>query len=66
MKVAYQGVRGVYSEVAIRQFYGDRAEVINCDAFEDVFGVSGDESEPTILDDLLDNTLWHLNHSSRT
>ncbi len=35
--VAFQGVHGANSELAIRQHFGDRVEVLPCHAFADVF-----------------------------
>src|SRR3989338_6580359 len=37
MKVAYQGIRGTYSEAAIYRHYGKNAEAVGCETFEDVF-----------------------------
>jgi chorismate mutase/prephenate dehydratase len=37
VKVAYQGERGAYSESAVYQFFGEKAEVQPCKDFRDVF-----------------------------
>jgi prephenate dehydratase len=37
MKVAFQGVRGAYSEEAIRQFFGDGVDVLPCQSFAQIF-----------------------------
>lgn len=37
MKVAYQGIKGAYSESAIYKHFGDKAEAIGYDTSEDVF-----------------------------
>lgn len=37
MKIAYQGIRGAYSESAIYRHFGDKAEAIGYDTSEDVF-----------------------------
>lgn len=37
MKVAFQGVRGAYSEAALRRHFGPRAEAVGLDLSEDVF-----------------------------
>jgi len=36
-RVAFQGEKGAFSQQAIRQFFGERAEVVPCQRFEDVF-----------------------------
>ena len=36
-KVAFQGERGAFSEVAVQQLLGGRASVVPCQRFEDVF-----------------------------
>ena len=44
MKVAFQGIRGAYSEMAIHEHFGRTVETVGCDAFDDVFDLvnSGD------------------------
>lgn len=37
MKIAYQGIKGAYSEAAIYKHYGKKVEVVGYEAFEDVF-----------------------------
>ena len=37
MKVAFQGEKGAFSQVAIQQLLGDKAQVIPCQRFEEVF-----------------------------
>lgn len=37
IRVAFQGVRGAYSEDAIQQHFGEAAEAIPCNEFEEVF-----------------------------
>ena len=37
MKIAYQGIKGAYSESAISKHFGSDAEAIGYDSFEDVF-----------------------------
>jgi prephenate dehydratase len=36
-RVVFQGEKGAFSQQAIRQLFGDRAEVVPCQTFEDVF-----------------------------
>ena len=37
MKVAFQGIRGAYSEMALHEHFGNEVETVGCDAFDDVF-----------------------------
>ncbi len=37
MKVAFQGIRGAYSEMALHEHFGKAVETLGCDAFDDVF-----------------------------
>jgi prephenate dehydratase len=37
MKVAYQGIKGAYSETAVYKHFGDKVDAIGYDTFEDVF-----------------------------
>ena len=37
MKVAFQGTRGAYSEMALHEHFGKAVETVGCDAFDDVF-----------------------------
>jgi prephenate dehydratase len=37
MKIAFQGIRGAYSEMALHAHFGKSAETVSCDAFDDVF-----------------------------
>lgn len=37
MKVAFQGARGAYSEMALHQHFGKSVYTVACDAFDDVF-----------------------------
>lgn len=37
MKVAFQGIRGAYSEMAIHEHFGKAVDTVGCDAFDDVF-----------------------------
>ncbi|MEE4114361.1 MAG: prephenate dehydratase [Desulfobacteraceae bacterium] len=39
MKVAFQGIRGAYSEMAVHEHFGKAVETVGCDAFDDVFDV---------------------------
>ena len=44
MKVAFQGIRGAYSEMALHEHFGRTVETVGCEAFDDVFDLvnSGD------------------------
>ncbi len=37
MKVAFQGIRGAYSEMAVHEHFGKAMDTVGCDAFDDVF-----------------------------
>jgi prephenate dehydratase len=37
MKVAFQGIRGAYSEMALHEHFGKAVETVGCDSFDDVF-----------------------------
>ncbi len=37
MKIAFQGIRGAYSEMALHQHFGKSAESVSCDSFDEVF-----------------------------
>lgn len=37
MKVAFQGIRGAYSEMALHEHFGKAVETVGCDAFDEVF-----------------------------
>ncbi len=37
MKVAFQGIRGAYSEMALHEHFGNDVEAVSCDTFDDVF-----------------------------
>ena len=37
LKVGFQGLRGAYSEMALKRYFGDRAEPFGFNEFEDVF-----------------------------
>ncbi|BBO84087.1 prephenate dehydratase [Desulfosarcina ovata] len=37
MKIAFQGIRGAYSEMALHSHFGKDVESVGCDAFDDVF-----------------------------
>ena len=37
MRIAYQGIKGAYSESAIYKHFGDKAEAIGYDTSEDLF-----------------------------
>ncbi len=37
MKVAFQGIRGAYSEMAAHEHFGKAVDTVGCDAFDDVF-----------------------------
>lgn len=37
MKIAFQGIRGAYSELALHEHFGKSAETVSCDSFDDVF-----------------------------
>jgi prephenate dehydratase len=39
MKVAFQGIRGAYSEMAVHEHFGKAVETVGCDAFDDVFAL---------------------------
>jgi prephenate dehydratase len=44
MKIAFQGIRGAYSELALHEHFGKSAETVSCDSFDDVFeAVNGGE-----------------------
>jgi prephenate dehydratase len=37
MKIAFQGIRGAYSEMALHQHFGKQAESVSCESFDEVF-----------------------------
>ncbi len=37
MKVAFQGIRGAYSEMALHEHFGKTVETVGCDSFDEVF-----------------------------
>lgn len=37
MKVAFQGIKGAYSELALKQHFGNGVETANCETFDHVF-----------------------------
>ena len=37
MKIAFQGIRGAYSEMALHEHFGKDVEAISCETFDDVF-----------------------------
>lgn len=37
MKIAFQGIRGAYSELALHEHFGKSAATVSCDSFDDVF-----------------------------
>lgn len=37
MKIAFQGIRGAYSEMALHEHFGKSAETVSCDSFDEVF-----------------------------
>jgi prephenate dehydratase len=37
MKIAFQGIRGAYSEMALHAYFGKTVETLGCDSFDDVF-----------------------------
>ena len=37
MKIAFQGIRGAYSEMALHEHFGKSVETVSCDSFDDVF-----------------------------
>lgn len=37
MKVAFQGIQGAYSEMALYEHFGKSVETVGCDSFDDVF-----------------------------
>lgn len=37
MKIAFQGIRGAYSEMALHAYFGKKVETVGCDSFDDVF-----------------------------
>lgn len=37
MKIAFQGIRGAYSEMALHQHFGKSVESVSCDSFDEVF-----------------------------
>jgi prephenate dehydratase len=37
MKIAFQGIRGAYSEMALHVHFGKTAQTVSCDTFDDVF-----------------------------
>ena len=37
MKVAFQGIRGAYSEMALHEHFGKAVETVGCDSFDEVF-----------------------------
>ena len=37
MNVAFQGIRGAYSEMAVHEHFGKAMDTVGCDAFDDVF-----------------------------
>lgn len=50
MKVAFQGIKGAYSEVAARQFFGTRATTLPCGSFAAVFtSVTAQRAERGII-----------------
>lgn len=44
MKIAFQGIRGAYSETAVYHHFGEAADPIGCDTFDDVFDRVNDGS----------------------
>lgn len=42
MKIAFQGIRGAYSEMALHSYFGKDVESVGCDAFDDVFDAVND------------------------
>jgi prephenate dehydratase len=44
MKVAFQGARGAYSEVALHEHFGKDVEAVGCDAFDDVFDLVNNDA----------------------
>lgn len=43
MKVAFQGIRGAYSEMAVAQHFGPKVQPMGCNSFEEVFEVVSDQ-----------------------
>ena len=37
MKVAFQGIRGAYSEMALHEHFGKAVDTVGCDSFDEVF-----------------------------
>jgi prephenate dehydratase len=37
MKIAFQGIRGAYSEMALHEHFGKAVEAVSCDSFDEVF-----------------------------
>jgi prephenate dehydratase len=37
MNVAFQGIRGAYSEMALHEYFSTTVDTVGCDAFDDVF-----------------------------
>jgi prephenate dehydratase len=37
MKVAFQGIQGAYSEMALYEHFGKKVETVGCESFDDVF-----------------------------
>jgi prephenate dehydratase len=37
MKIAFQGIRGAYSEMALHAHFGKTADTVSCDTFDEVF-----------------------------
>ncbi len=44
MKIAFQGIRGAYSEMALHEHFGKDVEAISCETFDEVFAAVIDDA----------------------
>ncbi len=62
-KIAFQGERGAFSEQAVRQLLGDKAQVTPCNRFDDVFqSLAGGKVDGAVIP--IENTLHGSVHEN--